>query len=240
VSVPPWSATLLAALALSGAAAAGGELPMIGGAAPGFALTAQDGRPLALADLRGKVVVVDFVFASCADSCPLQTARLAGLQGRLGKDFGPGVVFVSISVDPERDTPAVLRHYAAQHGASESASPRASPPSAPSARSPTWSPGCAATPMPGRYSPIARPWRRPSPSSPSRPSAVSSGAASAGPSKPSAFSASRRRDHSPRRAPVPIGAFAAAQYGCAYVTGIGVGGRGGTSPGGVSQPRPGA
>jgi protein SCO1/2 len=116
VSVRPRSATLLAVFALSGPAAAGGELPMIG-AAPDFALTAQDGRPLALTDLRGKVVVVDFIFASCADSCPLQTARLAGLRHRLGKDFGPGVTFVSISVDPERDTPAVLRRYAAQHGA---------------------------------------------------------------------------------------------------------------------------
>jgi protein SCO1/2 len=87
------------------------------GPAPEFALTAQDGRRLALRDLRGKVVAVTFIFASCADTCPLLTATMAGLQKRLGAAFGPRVYFVSITVDPERDTPEVLKRYAAAHGA---------------------------------------------------------------------------------------------------------------------------
>ncbi len=87
------------------------------GPAPGFTLTRQDGRRLSLEDLRGKVVAVTFIYASCADTCPLLTAKMAGLQSRLGGDFGSRVWFVSITVDPERDTPAVLKSYADGHGA---------------------------------------------------------------------------------------------------------------------------
>ena len=94
----------------------GGRLPTIG-AAPEFALTTHDGTRLALADLRGKVVAVTFIYASCVDTCPLLTTKMAGLQNRLGHEFGRRVVFVSITVDPERDTPEVLRRYARAHSA---------------------------------------------------------------------------------------------------------------------------
>jgi protein SCO1 len=87
------------------------------GPAPVFTLTAQDGRRLALSELRGKVVVVTFIYASCADACPLLTAKMATLQDELGGDFGRKVFFVSITVDPERDTPEVLTRYAQAHGA---------------------------------------------------------------------------------------------------------------------------
>jgi protein SCO1 len=87
------------------------------GPAPEFTLTNQDGRQLSLNELRGKVVVVTFIFASCADACPLLTAKMAALQDDLSMDFGPRVFFVSITVDPERDTPEVLRGYAQAHGA---------------------------------------------------------------------------------------------------------------------------
>jgi protein SCO1/2 len=92
------------------------DLPKIG-PAPAFSLTTQEGARLSLQDLRGKVVAVTFIYASCADTCPLLTAKLAGLQARLGTDFGAKVFFVSITVDPERDTPAVLKRYAQVHGA---------------------------------------------------------------------------------------------------------------------------
>jgi protein SCO1 len=87
------------------------------GPAPAFTLTAQDGRRLALSELRGKVVVVTFIYASCVDACPLLTAKMATLQDDLGLDFGPKIFFISISVDPERDTPEVLTRYAQAHGA---------------------------------------------------------------------------------------------------------------------------
>jgi len=91
-------------------------LPTLG-PAPAFTLTAQDERRLSLADLRGKVVVLTFIYTACADTCPLLTAKMAALQGRLGADFGARVFFVSVTVDPERDTPAVLKGYGVAHGA---------------------------------------------------------------------------------------------------------------------------
>jgi protein SCO1/2 len=91
-------------------------LPTIG-PAPAFTLTAQDERRMSLADLRGKVVVLTFIYTTCVDTCPLLTAKLAGLQGRLGADFGARVFFVSVTVDPDRDTPAVLKTYGSAHGA---------------------------------------------------------------------------------------------------------------------------
>jgi protein SCO1/2 len=101
----------LLALAAGGAAGKGASLPRIG-PAPEFTLTTQDGDRLSLQALRGKVVVVTFIFASCVDSCPRLTAKMAALQSRLGADFGPGAFFASVTVDPERDTPEVLRRYA--------------------------------------------------------------------------------------------------------------------------------
>jgi protein SCO1/2 len=92
------------------------RLPKIG-PAPEFTLTDQNGKRIALKDLRGKVLAITFIFASCADTCPLLTAKMAGLQDRLGPDFGPRVYFVSITVDAERDTPEVLRRYAEAHRA---------------------------------------------------------------------------------------------------------------------------
>ena len=81
-------------------AAKGDSLPKIG-PAPEFTLTTQDGNRLSLEELRGKVVVVTFIFASCTDTCPLLTAKMASLQSRLGSDFGPQAFFVSVTVDPE-------------------------------------------------------------------------------------------------------------------------------------------
>ena len=103
------------AASLSQAVGESGDLPKIG-PAPAFSLTTQEGARLALQDLRGKVVAVTFIYASCADTCPLLTAKLAGLQARLGTDFGAKVFFVAITVDPERDTPQVLKRYAQAHG----------------------------------------------------------------------------------------------------------------------------
>src|SRR5437867_9194396 len=119
-----WCIGLLIVLAAGGwllpvLGCAAGErdgLPKIG-PAPDLSLTTQDGQRLSLKELRGKVVVVTFIYASCTDTCPLLTAKMAGLQAALGADFGPKVFFLSITVDVERDTPAVLQRYAQAHGA---------------------------------------------------------------------------------------------------------------------------
>ena len=103
-------------LVVSPRIAVGESLPKIG-PAPEFTLTKQDGKRLALKELRGKVLAITFIFASCVDTCPLLTAKMAGIQNRLGSDFGPKVFFVSITVDSERDTPKVLKRYAEAHKA---------------------------------------------------------------------------------------------------------------------------
>lgn len=81
-----------------------------------FSLTAQDGRTIGSAELRGEVYVADFIFTSCPDVCPVLSTQMANLHRRID---APDVRFVSITVDPERDTPEVLREYAARYRADE-------------------------------------------------------------------------------------------------------------------------
>jgi len=110
---------LLAASALhawSHGSAEKGRLPMMG-MAPGFALTDQFGERVALADMRGKVLAVTFIYATCKDTCPLLTTKMVVIQRKLGADFGRRVRFVSITVEPEFDTPAVLKDYAEAYSA---------------------------------------------------------------------------------------------------------------------------
>ncbi|GIK85671.1 MAG: photosynthetic protein synthase I [Betaproteobacteria bacterium] len=75
-----------------------------------FALTGHDGRPRTLADFRGKAVVVFFGFTHCPDVCPTALSTLAEAKKKLGAD-GERVQGVFITVDPERDTPELLRNY---------------------------------------------------------------------------------------------------------------------------------
>jgi protein SCO1/2 len=85
--------------------------------APQFALTSQDGAPVTLADFRGKVVAVTFIFTMCTATCPVLTPMMSFVQDQLGADFGAKIAFVSITVDPDRDTPDVLKEYAQAFGA---------------------------------------------------------------------------------------------------------------------------
>lgn len=89
--------------------------PLVYGEVPDFRLTNRDGRPVMRADLAGAPWIADFVFTRCPSSCPVMTAQLARFERELPPDLG--VRLVSISVDPEHDTPAVLQAYAEKHGA---------------------------------------------------------------------------------------------------------------------------
>jgi len=75
-----------------------------------LALTGHDGRPRTLADFRGKAVVLFFGFARCPDICPTTLADMANVMKALGKD-AERVQVLFVTVDPERDTPAVLAKY---------------------------------------------------------------------------------------------------------------------------------
>ncbi|MDM0002239.1 SCO family protein [Variovorax sp. J22P240] len=92
------------------------RLPVLG-PAPHFALESATGTRVTLADLRGKVLLVTFVFTTCSTSCPILVAKLAELGRAMGREFGTRYAFVAITVDPLTDTPARLRTYAASFGA---------------------------------------------------------------------------------------------------------------------------
>jgi protein SCO1/2 len=83
------------------------------------ALIDQDGHPVRLLSdvLRDKVVVVSFIYTNCTDACPMVSHTFSQLQDQLGPMLDAQVRLVSMTVDPARDTPAVLKAYSAQHGA---------------------------------------------------------------------------------------------------------------------------
>ena len=78
--------------------------------ATGFSLPDHNGQPRTLADFKGKVVVLFFGFTQCPDVCPTSLSEMAQAKQLLGAD-GERLQGLFISVDPERDTPAVLREY---------------------------------------------------------------------------------------------------------------------------------
>jgi cytochrome oxidase Cu insertion factor (SCO1/SenC/PrrC family) len=85
------------------------------GTVPDFSLLERGGRRVMLAGLRGKVWVANFIYTHCTDTCPLQSARMAQLQAEFSAE--PDLRLVSITVDPEQDTPQVLAEYAGRFGA---------------------------------------------------------------------------------------------------------------------------
>jgi protein SCO1 len=85
------------------------------GAVADFTLTDQEGRPVSRSQLLGKAWVASFIFTRCATLCPQVCATLAQLQDQIKTE--PDVRLVSFSVDPDEDTPAVLKKYAARFGA---------------------------------------------------------------------------------------------------------------------------
>lgn len=87
-------------------------------ATPKVSLVRADGKGVMLpAELDdGRPVVLDFIYTTCTTICPMMTATLAGLQRKLGREAAQ-VHLMSISIDPEQDTPARLREYAHRFGA---------------------------------------------------------------------------------------------------------------------------
>ena len=81
---------------------------------PNHILLTQDNKPVRFYDdlLKGKVVLINFMFTTCTGICPPMTANLAKVQNHLGERVGKDVVMISISVDPTVDTPDVLKKYA--------------------------------------------------------------------------------------------------------------------------------
>ena len=82
-------------------------------------LLTQDGKPVRFYTdvLKGRLVLISFIFTNCTEICPILMRNLFDVQEQLGDRFGKDVFFVSISVDPEDDTPAELKKYAERYEA---------------------------------------------------------------------------------------------------------------------------
>lgn len=86
-------------------------------AAPDFVLRDADGKTVRFTELRGKVVVLHFIYAGCPDVCPLHADRIAEIQSMVNQTpMKDQVQFVTITTDPKNDTPEILRAYGKQHG----------------------------------------------------------------------------------------------------------------------------
>jgi protein SCO1 len=88
----------------------------IEGRAPDLVLVNQSGQPMTLMELRGKVVLLTFTYSTCAEACPLITAAMITLQQHLTAAERQQVFFLSVTAQPEVDTPAVLHAYAHRLG----------------------------------------------------------------------------------------------------------------------------
>jgi protein SCO1/2 len=86
-------------------------------AAPDFVLQDADGRPVSLSGLRGKVVVLNFVYTRCPDVCPVHAERIGEIQSMINQTPMRDLVrFVTITTDPMNDTAEVMASYAEDHG----------------------------------------------------------------------------------------------------------------------------
>jgi len=92
------------------------EVP-VWGTLPDFDLVSQDNLPYGTAQLAGRPWIADFIFTKCPGRCPKLTHEMSQLQAELRDRGWDDVMLVSISVDPENDTPETLTQYAAKHGA---------------------------------------------------------------------------------------------------------------------------
>jgi protein SCO1/2 len=96
-------------------AAGAGDTGSVWGAGyfPNIPLVTHEGKTVRFFDdlIKGKVVAISFIFTRCPDVCPLETARMREVQEILGDRVGRDVFMYSISIDPEHDTPEVLRAY---------------------------------------------------------------------------------------------------------------------------------
>jgi len=86
---------------------------------PNLPVVTHEGKTLRFYDdlIKGKIVLINFIYTSCQDVCPIATARLAQVEEKLGDKVGRDFFFISMTVDPEHDTPERLNEYAKAFGA---------------------------------------------------------------------------------------------------------------------------
>lgn len=86
---------------------------------PNIPLTTHEGKEVRFFDdlIKDKIVAINFIYTSCPDTCPLETAQLTRVQSIMGDRLGKDVFFYSITIDPKVDTPAVMKEYREKFGA---------------------------------------------------------------------------------------------------------------------------
>jgi protein SCO1/2 len=86
---------------------------------PNVSLVTQDGKDVRFYEdlVKGKIVAINLIYTTCEYACPLETAKLTQVQRLLGDRMGRDIFFYSITIDPEHDTPAVLKEYADKYRA---------------------------------------------------------------------------------------------------------------------------
>lgn len=85
--------------------------------APDFTLVNQDNKKIGLKDFKGKVVLMNFIYASCGETCPALITKFKDVQKAMKDKLGKEIVLASLTIDPERDSPKVLKAYAKKHEA---------------------------------------------------------------------------------------------------------------------------
>lgn len=128
VSQSMWRALAIAGVLLTVAIAACGNREAVGDypaankndGLPDVSLVDQRGDAFSLASLRGKPVLINFIYTSCTSTCPLLTAKMVQVAHELGPALGADVKIVSLTLDPEHDGPVELANYAKAQGAADS------------------------------------------------------------------------------------------------------------------------
>jgi protein SCO1/2 len=84
---------------------------------PNVVLRTHDNQRVRFYDdlIKDKIVLINFFYTTCAVVCELATANLVKVAGALGDEVGKGVVMLSVTIDPDKDTPAALKKYALRH-----------------------------------------------------------------------------------------------------------------------------
>jgi protein SCO1 len=108
MSMPKWTSCLAVAAFLAVTACAHAPVLPVVNTGGNFALIDHNGKPFELSSLRGKAVLIFFGYSSCPDACPTTLSKISSVYRRLGSDAAK-VKTLYISVDPERDTPEVLK-----------------------------------------------------------------------------------------------------------------------------------
>lgn len=109
----PWGLVIVVAIACSPATLVGDPLPSA--VAPDFTLTdGPTGETVTLSSLRGRVVLLTFLYTSCPDTCPLTAETIRNARDRLGA-AADDVTFVAVSVDPKGDTPQTTLRFVEEH-----------------------------------------------------------------------------------------------------------------------------